>query len=65
MAVWTARQDTSFFGVWTPAPIPQGRDPSPMQEFFDSHADAFGPSSLAPRDPIYQGWPAGDVDRPL
>jgi hypothetical protein len=26
-----------------------------MQEFFESHADAFAPMSMAPRDPIFAG----------
>jgi hypothetical protein len=53
-------------GVWTPSPIPQGNDRSPMDALFHDRADCFGPSSLAPRDAIYQGWPAGQSeDRPL
>jgi hypothetical protein len=65
VSLWTARQDTSFCGVWTPAPIPQGQARSPMQELFETHADAFAPSSLMPRDEIFQGWATGSTDRPL
>jgi hypothetical protein len=37
-----------------------------MQELFETRADAFAPMSLAPRDPIFGGWPAGEKqDRPL
>jgi hypothetical protein len=66
MALWTARQDQSFCGVWTPAPIPQGSARSPMDALFQDRADVFAPMSMAPHDPIFQGWPAGESgDRPL
>jgi hypothetical protein len=66
MALWTARQDTSFCGTWNLAPIPQGQARSPMQELFETHADAFGPSSLMPHDEIFRGWAVGESgDRPL
>jgi phage terminase large subunit-like protein len=65
MALWTARQDTSFCGVWHLPPIPQGRDRSLTQELFETHADVFAPASLAPGDPVFQGWPSASEDRPL
>jgi hypothetical protein len=66
MALWTARQDTSFCGVWKPMPIPQGEARSHMDALFHDRADCFAPMSMAPRDPIYQGWPAAEGgDRPL
>jgi hypothetical protein len=47
-------------------PIPQGQARIPAQELFETYADAFAPASVAPRDPIFQGWPAGESgDRPL
>ena len=66
MALWTARQDQSFCGVWKPMPIPQGQERSPMDALFHDRADCFGPASLAPREAIYQGWPSSESgDRPL
>jgi hypothetical protein len=66
MALWTARQDTSFCGTWSLPPVPAGQACSPTQELFKIHADVFAPMSMAPRDAIFQGWPAGsNADRPL
>jgi hypothetical protein len=65
MALWTARQDTSFCGTWSLPPLPQGRDRSPLQQMLEDRPDIFAPMSMAPSDPIFQGWPAGPTDRPL
>jgi hypothetical protein len=66
VALWTARQDTSFCGTWHLPPLPQGQARSPVQELFESRADAFAPMSLVPRDAIFQGWPGAESgDRPL
>src|SRR5262249_11501574 len=66
MALWTARQDTSHCGTWSLPPMPRGQERSPTEELFESHADAFAPMSMAPRDAIFGGWPAGESgDRPL
>jgi hypothetical protein len=47
-------------------PCQQGQARSPAQELFETHADAFAPWALAPRDASFQGWPAGTgEDRPL
>jgi hypothetical protein len=38
----------------------------PMDALFHDRADVFAPMSIAPLDPIFQGWPAGESgDRPL
>jgi hypothetical protein len=66
MALCMARQDTSFCGTWGLPPLAAGQAWSPAQELFKTHADAFAPASMAPPDPIFQGWPAGEkADRPL
>jgi hypothetical protein len=37
-----------------------------MDALFHDCADVFAPMSMAPRDTIYQVWPAGESgDRPL
>jgi hypothetical protein len=37
----------------------------PMDALFHDRADVFAPMSMAPRDPIFGGCPAGRTDRPL
>jgi hypothetical protein len=60
------RKVVSYSGPWLATPIPQRQASSPMQELFETHGDAFGPSALMPPDPMFGGWPAGESgDRPL
>jgi hypothetical protein len=65
VALWMARQDTSFCGEWSLPPIPQGQARSPVQELFEMHADAFGPAGLCPGGELFAGWPDTGRDRPL
>jgi hypothetical protein len=66
LAVLAAKRDGGgYAGPWLDSGIPQGQQRSPTQELFADHADAFGPSGLAPGWlGEFSGWP-GERDRPL